>query len=404
MNITASNTMHTCTSCGVCAAICPTEAISMQLDEQGFYRPQVDEAQCVDCSLCTKVCYKYNVVEEFPLAIHSEVQLLACQAKDENVVNSTTSGGVAHLLAQNLFEQGYKCVGVVYDNKMDYAKHICASSYLDIDAFRGSKYIQSMTFPAFKEMFATTKGEKVALFGTPCQLYAVDQYLKRRNRREDFLLIDIYCHGCPSLKIWQRYVQEIKAIIKRKRFDNVEFRSKIKGWGNFYVVVVVVDGLRAFVSSRKKDEFYQLFFSNLMLNGACKNCKLRSTLEFADIRLGDFWGKCYDTNTKGVSGVTLVTKHGIEAFEQIKDKVYVMEHPFSDFLPFQSWGKVYQYNENLRNHLFEMLNQGKALCEIQKYYFAHQSVAQKMKRHIKNLIYMFPPQVINKVKKIYHRL
>ena len=57
MNITASNTMHTCTSCGVCAAICPTEAISMQLDEQGFYRPQVDEAQCVDCSLCTKVCY-----------------------------------------------------------------------------------------------------------------------------------------------------------------------------------------------------------------------------------------------------------------------------------------------------------------------------------------------------------
>ena len=141
-----------------------------------------------------------------------------------------------------------------------------------------------------------------------------------------------------------------------------------------------------------------------MLNGACKNCKLRSTLEFADIRLGDFWGKCYDTNTKGVSGVTLVTKHGIEAFEQIKDKVYVMEHPFSDFLPFQSWGKVYQYNENLRNHLFEMLNQGKALCEIQKYYFAHQSVAQKMKRHIKNLIYMFPPQVINKVKKIYHRL
>ena len=54
-------------------------------------------------------------------------------------------------------------------------------------------------------------------------------------------------------------MQEIKAIIKRKRFDNVEFRSKIKGWGNFYVVVVV-DGLRAFVSSRKKDEFYQLFF------------------------------------------------------------------------------------------------------------------------------------------------
>ena len=218
-----------------------------------------------------------------------------------------------------------------------------------------------------------------------------------RERREDFLLIDIYCHGTPSLHIWQRYAKEVKEIIHKRKFDKVYFRSKVKGWGNFYVLVVVVDGVRAFTSNKKKDEFYQLFFSNLMLNDACKDCTLRSSLEYTDIRVGDFWGNCYDNDTKGVSAVSIVT-------EKIENEIIKKEHQYSDFLPFQSWGISYEYDANVRKHLFQMLEGGKPLKEIQDFYFRSQPIKQKLKRYARNVVFLFPPKWINSLKKVYHRV
>lgn len=403
MNITSKETLHSCTSCGGCASVCPTNAITMTLDRQGFYRPILNVEKCVDCSLCTKVCYKYDEIEVYDLNEHKEIQILACQSKDKEVLNTTTSGGVAYLLARTLYKQGYKCVGVIYDTQNDSAKHLCAIDEKDIELFKGSKYIQSMTSPAFKQMLnEKVKKTKTALFGTPCQIYTIDKILRRINRRENFLLVDIYCHGCPSLKIWQKYMQEVKVLIKKDKIESVNFRSKIKGWGNFYLIVIVVDGLRAFISNRKKDEFYQLFFSNLMLNEACKDCALRNTFEYTDIRLGDFWGKCYDWDTKGVSGVTLVTERGKQVFKQIQNEVVFKEHTFSDFLPYQSWNIKYQIPQDVRNHLFAML-EDKSLKEIQNYYYAHQSLSQKIKRYLKNVLFLLPPQVINGVKRICHQ-
>lgn len=403
MNITSKETLHSCTSCGGCASVCPTDAITMTLDEQGFYRPILDAEKCVDCSLCTKVCYKYEEVEMYDLMKHKEIRILACQSKDSEVLNTTTSGGVAYLLARAFYNQGYKCVGVVYDTQNDSAKHVCATNEQDIELFKGSKYIQSMTYPTFKQMLDKKgKSQKTILFGTPCQIYTVDKFLKRTNRREEFLLVDIYCHGCPSLKLWKKYVQEVKKLINKPQFESVTFRSKVKGWGNFYLIAIVVDGLQAFISNRKKDEFYQLFFSNLMLNEACKDCALRNTFEYTDIRLGDFWGKCYDMDTKGVSGVTLVTERGKQAFKQIQDEVAFKEHAFSDFLPYQSWNVKYQITEDVRNRLFDMLK-NKSLKEIQDYYYVHQSLPQKIKRYLKRVAFLLPPQVINDVKRIYHQ-
>ena len=60
MNILDVVPLYPCTSCGVCATICAKKAISMQLDEEGFYRPVVDVSLCNDCGLCTTVCYKFD--------------------------------------------------------------------------------------------------------------------------------------------------------------------------------------------------------------------------------------------------------------------------------------------------------------------------------------------------------
>lgn len=49
-------TKEKCCGCSACFAICPKEAISMFVDEEGFEYPHVDAERCVGCHMCLKVC------------------------------------------------------------------------------------------------------------------------------------------------------------------------------------------------------------------------------------------------------------------------------------------------------------------------------------------------------------
>ena len=60
MNINDKSALRECTSCQMCAAVCAKNAIEIRLNKDGFYRPYLDEDKCVDCGLCTKVCYKFD--------------------------------------------------------------------------------------------------------------------------------------------------------------------------------------------------------------------------------------------------------------------------------------------------------------------------------------------------------
>lgn len=43
--------------------------------------------------------------------------------------------------------------------------------------------------------------------GTPCQIRALKSYLDKNY--DNLILIDLFCHGVPSPKIWQRYLEFI---------------------------------------------------------------------------------------------------------------------------------------------------------------------------------------------------
>lgn len=401
MNITNKSALRECTSCQMCAAVCSRDAITIRLNGDGFYRPYIDEDKCTDCSLCTKVCYKFDEdIKVTNAEALKNIKVYSAQHKSDELLEKVTSGGVADALAKELVRQGYTCIGVTYNDSEHRAEHTTATTEEDTDAFRGSKYIQSYSVDAFKRLVRGVRNEKYAVFGLPCHIYAVHNFLRMRNLRDKCVLIDLFCHGCPSMLVWSKYEQRIKRKVNGKKFDEVQFRSKVRGWGTFYVVVVV-EGVKAFISNPKQDEFYSLFFSDHVLNDACSDCKLRSTMEYTDIRLGDFWGKRFLNDRKGVSAVAVTSERGEALFRIIEKQFEITESSMSEVVVKQSYGRSYSPDLGLRKQMLDALrDDNKSLADVVNLFYSKQGIAMKAKRLLKQINWYLPFDLTRLLKRL----
>lgn len=392
------NEINYCTSCQLCSAVCPVDAIEIKLDTEGFYNPVVDNKKCINCGKCIFVCHKYD---NSIVMSNKHKKVYAAKSKDKNILSNSTSGGIGTHLAEQLIKEGYKIIGVTYNYKSDTAENIIIEKAEDLYKIQGSKYIQSYSEKIYKEIFKNLKDEKYAVFGLPCQIYGIDRYLKKINKRENFVLIDLFCHGCPSLNLWTKYLNFTKQKYNLLEIKTVEFRSKKKGWHEFIISILDKKGQK-FISKNEQDGFFRLFFSNKILNKSCYECKLRSTLNYADIRLGDYWGTEYELDTEGVSAVVLVTENGKQIFEKLKNEIKVKESNLNDVIKAQSYGKNYKLNEKERKNILKNLNNNENFEIFLKEYEKTLSKKEKIKYILKNIFYLLPQRMRFIIKKYYH--
>ena len=45
-----------CCGCGACFSVCPSDAITMEPDKEGFLYPKINNEKCIRCYQCEKVC------------------------------------------------------------------------------------------------------------------------------------------------------------------------------------------------------------------------------------------------------------------------------------------------------------------------------------------------------------
>ncbi|MGU9283456.1 Coenzyme F420 hydrogenase/dehydrogenase, beta subunit C-terminal domain [Clostridium perfringens] len=299
---------NNCTGCGGCSNICPVSAIKIIRDENGFFSPNINN-KCIKCGLCVEVCYK-ALEEENGWDIKASKGYLSYSLNDD-VRYRASSGGIGEELCKFALENGYKVCGVIYDYEKNIAKHIVTDRLEDIERIVGSKYIPSYTEDAFKSLDVT---KKYIIIGTPCQIYSIRKFMQYK-KINDWILVDFFCHGSPSLNLWDKYLEMIEAKEGIEKINNVNFRDKVIGWHKFSMTI---EGNNKKYSSILNDDYFMnCFLKNVDLQEACYTCKLRFNKIYSDIRLGDFWGPKCSRDEKGISIVLTNTELGDIIFKNI---------------------------------------------------------------------------------------
>lgn len=317
---------YKCCGCEACAQKCPRQCIQIRTDEEGFWYPEINKMECIECGLCEKVCPVINQNEDKrPLKVYAAIN------PDVEVRQKSSSGGIFSLLAQYILSEEGVVFGARLNNKQEVIHGYC-ETLEGLSVFRGSKYVQSRIGNTYKQAETFLKaGRKVLFSGTSCQIAGLHKYL--RKEYENLLTIDVVCHGVPSPLVWKKYCDEIllkkigvENILNQQATSNIRisFRDKSNGWKNYNLLVKDEYDI-LYKECFSENPFMRIFLQNISLRPSCYACPAKSGKSGSDITLADFWGiECYYPqmdDDKGTSLVMLNTEKGLDTFMQMECKI-----------------------------------------------------------------------------------
>lgn len=318
-----------CCGCNACGDVCGKQAITFNVDNEGFWYPEVDKEKCVDCHLCEKVCpilNSDNVDKGFETP-----KCFAAVHKNLEVRFDSTSGGLFSAFAEKILRNGGLVGGAIYTEDLN-VKQVLISKKEELTLLRGSKYLQS-DFNGFYITIreALKEGREVLVCGSPCQMTAVRTFL--RKPYDKLYVLDYICRGIPSSKVFHGYLD----YWSRKHGAKVtSFKFKIKelGWRKRTMKIGFADG--KFEYDDCDSSLYDLGYhkTHAFCRPSCYDCKFLGTPRAADITLADFWGIEKITSRKdldGDVGTSLVicnTEKGLSLLETIKNRLVIEEVPF----------------------------------------------------------------------------
>ena len=296
-----------CTGCMACFNACPVNAIKMICDKYGNYYPNIDVNKCIKCKLCEKVCPAINRVKgKYP------IECYAAKAKDDQDYQKASSGGIARVLYKYIINKGGIGYGVGSDKK-DKIAYKRIDNMDKISNISGSKYVYSYAGDIYKKVKIDLDKNLLVLFvGLPCQIAALKNFL--RKEYDNLILIDIICHGVPSLKLLEEDLKSNE--INFNKIDYITFRNKGK-------MQILLNGKEF----KKEIDFFEDIYFYSFLKGIsyrenCYSCQYANNYRISDITLGDFWGLVDDVkfkHDKGINCVLINTIKGKKIFQEINE-------------------------------------------------------------------------------------
>lgn len=305
---------HDCCGCTACASICPKGCIAMTADSEGFYYPEINENLCINCGLCEKVCPLLHKPAQ-----HTILNVYGAKNCDDGIRYTSSSGGMFTLFAMDVLNKGGVVFGAAFDGSLQVC-HTGISTIQELEKLRGSKYVQSNMNGIFKQVRTLLAGGKKVLFsGTPCQIAGLKGFLMKDY--ENLTTVDVVCHGVPSAKVYNKYLQEI-ASDTGESITKVNFRDKANGWKQGETLFFTKT--HRIGAPKRQETYMRLFLNNVSIRPSCGDCAFNNKRSLADVTIADYWGidKQFPEfdDDKGVTLVMINTEKGQQLFDTVKDK------------------------------------------------------------------------------------
>lgn len=318
-NINDKLSDNSCTGCGACANTCPFDAITMVMNEKGFYVPFVDKEMCVNCGKCVSVCPVLN-----PRYVNeSEPECYAVCASDSIRKNSSSGGAFGVFAEKILDEKGIVC-GAAMGKDNVHTFHKCISDKSDLMNLQKAKYVQSDTGHVYKEIKQyLDRGEKVLFSGCPCQVAGLKNYLD--TDYGNLITLDLICHGTPSQKVLKKYIESSEK--RLGRIKRIDFRAKDpegeQNWNRSVTIRLDYENGSEY-QERNKSPYLNAFLKLVSINEVCGKCLFARLPRQGDISIGDYWGiEKFDESLndgRGTSVLLINNKKGAEFLRAVRGK------------------------------------------------------------------------------------
>ena len=312
-----------CANCGACVNVCPMNAIWVDREEM-YYTPRVDETKCVMCGECVSVC-----PVNMPMKTQNLIGAYYGYADDRAILFSSSSGGIFHVLAKKVLEEG----GVVFGAAYSEDKHsviFLSTDDTSLYALQKSKYVESDVKGTFRRVRKELEGGRNVLFcGTPCQCAGLKRYLG--TECEKLIICDFSCGGLPSHQMYHEYLSDLE-----KRFASkvalVDFRPKNFGWASHSIYIRFEDG-REYTRLAQLDPYYRGLLGSLSKRDYCYECDFADN-HAADIILADFWLykklSDMDNQDRGISLILTNTEKGEKIIHALAPELVLQTLPLKE--------------------------------------------------------------------------
>ena len=216
-----------CTRCGVCLAVCPTDALSL-VNEDPAFEIKVDLDACILCQKCVKVC-PAEVLPERPLTeedIDGLRHITLAHAKDEKTRFEASSGGVARTLAYAALEKGL--VDAVYAVRQNAEPPYYEGAYFtkpeEVAQMANSVYCVFPFGQGLKKQLEGKPLRRLLFIGLSCQIQAAELFY--RNSGVELIKVAILCKQQKTVD----YLRWLRRGLKQPLNFPAPIRFRGQGW------------------------------------------------------------------------------------------------------------------------------------------------------------------------------
>jgi coenzyme F420 hydrogenase subunit beta len=303
----------------------------MKRDVGGIYTPDIDEARCSRCMICTEACPAMPArgMEAFAAGHMSGADVMGpClesyvgYSADSSLRYNAASGGIVTALLLNAFER--ETIDVVLavmsskDSPFESSAEIIKNRE-SISGSAGSRYLPVEYSKALKQLIYDNSLKSAGIVGLPCHIDGIKRACLKvpKLRKKIAFTIALFCKQTKDLRFTDMVLAKIG--VEKENVKEIRFRGG--GWPGL-IQIITWDGS---IIRYPYEEFNALWGTFSCTPVSCLLCTTPMG-EDADISVGDAWLDKYSGDKLGVSAAFVRTGTGREIVDQaVKDKRIELE-------------------------------------------------------------------------------